>query len=92
MYRLQRWYASNCDDDWERAYGVRIDTLDNPGWMLTIDLLGTRLEGMSVERRRVDRSETDWLQHEIVDDKFVACGGALNLEEMISIFLEIADR
>lgn len=31
---LERWYASQCDDNWEHSYGIRIDTLDNPGWRI----------------------------------------------------------
>ena len=31
LYLLQRWYLERCDDGWEHSYGVRIDTLDNPG-------------------------------------------------------------
>ena len=45
LSRLQTWYASQCDGDWEHQHGVSIGTLDNPGWRVTIDLAGTPLEG-----------------------------------------------
>ena len=35
---LQQWYQSKCDGTWEHMYGVEIDTLDNPGW--TVSLTG----------------------------------------------------
>ncbi len=35
---LQDWYRSRCDGTWEHSYGVKIDTLDNPGWLVTVDL------------------------------------------------------
>lgn len=35
---LQNWYASQCDGEWEEQYGVKIDTLDNPGWNVRIGL------------------------------------------------------
>ena len=38
---LSDWYESNCNDDWEHGYGVKIETLDNPGWLVQIDLFGT---------------------------------------------------
>lgn len=47
---LMQWYDSNCDSDWEHQYGVKIDNLDNPGWTLTVDLLGTRLAGRKLEK------------------------------------------
>jgi len=38
---LEDWYASVCDGDWEHTYGVKIGTLDNPGWTVDIDLRQT---------------------------------------------------
>jgi hypothetical protein len=89
---LQQWYLSQCNGDWEHSFGVKIDTLDNPGWILTIDLAETELAGLCVPRARMERTETDWAQHEVVDDKFVACGGPLNLEELVERFLALAVR
>jgi hypothetical protein len=41
--RLQNWYAAQCDGNWEHAWGIKIDTLDNPGWTVTIYLHDTPL-------------------------------------------------
>nr|TKK07812.1 hypothetical protein SrhCFBP13529_11555 [Stenotrophomonas rhizophila] len=41
--RLQKWYADQCDGDWEHSFGIRIDTLDNPGWTVSVDLTDTAL-------------------------------------------------
>lgn len=87
---LQQWYQRQCDGDWEHSYGIKIDTLDNPGWVLTIDLVDTELEGEILNRIRLDRSEVDWLQREISQRRYVACGGVSNLEEMIQQFLDFA--
>ena len=38
---LSKWYSSMCVDEWEHFYGIKIETLDNPGWIVTIDLLET---------------------------------------------------
>ena len=35
---LQTWFAQNCVDDWQHFYGIKIETLDNPGWHIDIDL------------------------------------------------------
>lgn len=61
MQFLQAWYASQCDGDWEHGEGVRIATLDNPGWELMVDLIGTALEGKNLEYRVTERSGDDWL-------------------------------
>jgi hypothetical protein len=65
---------------------VRIDTLDNPGWKFSIGLRGTDLEGQAFERRKVDRTENDWVQCWVENEKFEARSGPLNLSEAIGIF------
>lgn len=37
---LQNWFAVQCDGVWEHAHGIKIDTLDNPGWTVHVDLEG----------------------------------------------------
>ena len=36
---LDRWFSNQCDGTWEHRYGVRIQTTDNPGWLLTFNSL-----------------------------------------------------
>jgi hypothetical protein len=79
---------SQCNEDWEHSFGVKIDTLDNPGWQVTIDLRATEWEELVVPRQLVERSEHDWLQTEVTGQKFIGCGGPGNLEEIIAAFLE----
>ncbi|WP_411850317.1 immunity 53 family protein [Stenotrophomonas sp. LGBM10] len=87
---LQKWYARHCDEDWEHSYGIKIDTLDNPGWILAIDLADTEFSEVSLPRNRIDRSEVDWIQSEISQQRYIACGGVFNLEEMVVEFLIFA--
>jgi Immunity protein 53 len=50
---LEDWYETQCDGDWEHQHGLKIDTLDNPGWQVQIDLDGTRFsEGSECRPRR----------------------------------------
>jgi hypothetical protein len=42
---LQQWYESQCDGDWEHDFGMRIGTLDNPGWSVEINVVDTPLDG-----------------------------------------------
>jgi hypothetical protein len=44
LRELRRRYLAQCNEDWERTYGLSIGTLDNPGWSVTIELTGTPLE------------------------------------------------
>ena len=45
----QLCYLSRCDGDWEHSFGVVVETLDNPGWRLLVDLEGTGLEAKPFE-------------------------------------------
>jgi hypothetical protein len=83
---LQDWDASVCDGEWEESYGVTIETLDNPGWNIEIDLIGTYLEGIVMAPVQVDRGEHDWLRCNVDDGKFIAFGGPRNLVEIVGHF------
>ena len=87
--RLQAWYRAQCDGDWEHSYGVKIETLDNPGWLVTIDLTDTPWERLSQPREVIRRSDADWVQSEVVEGKFIGCGGVGNLGEVLELFLGI---
>jgi hypothetical protein len=88
LARIQEWYRGRCDGDWEHSYGMKVETLDNPGWLVTVDLEDTPWEQLAAPRSIVQRSETDWVQIEIAQGKFIGCGGAGNLEEILERFLE----
>jgi hypothetical protein len=91
LERLENWYESHCNGDWEHQYGIKIGTLDNPGWRITFDLTGTRSEDKIFEVE-LERTKNDWLQCWVDNDKFNAACGPKNLSEVINIFFELVDR
>ena len=90
LARLQDWYVANCDGDWENQYGITIESLDNPGWRMTIDLHGTALEGREFDGVEIMRNLHDWLDCHVQDKKFVAGCGPRNLHELLTTFLDWA--
>jgi len=89
--RLQAWYADHCNDLWEHSYGIRIYTLDNPGWTVEVDLNETDIERREFEKIFVEKSEDDWLFAKREEMKFrIACGPG-NLDEAMAIFCDWAD-
>lgn len=92
LSRLEAWYAAQCDGTWEHQHGVRIETIDNPGWRVEINLTGTPLQGQVLDDTAVDRSETDWLRYRVRDGQFEGFGGARNLNELLHTFLVWAGR
>jgi hypothetical protein len=89
LQELQDWYSLHCDGEWEHGYGIQIETLDNPGWLLKIDLVGTTLETKPF--RTVERlGELDWMNCQRSETQFIAAGGPKLLPELISVFLDWA--
>lgn len=98
---LMQWYLAECDNDWEHSYGVSIDTLDNPGWTLKIDLRETNLQGRLFERvehgEPADdleewRSAGSWWVAELRGDRFEASCGPLDLAAVIQLFRDWAEQ
>ncbi|HGG63119.1 MAG TPA: rhodanese-related sulfurtransferase [Rhodobacteraceae bacterium] len=91
--KLQSWYSSNCDGDWEHQFGVQIETLDNPGWCVTVDLDGTLQENQPFMECKEGRlSESEWIHIRKVGSKIKgSCGPNMlgNMVFEISKWLEV---
>ena len=85
--RLQHWYVSQCNGFWEHQFGVKICTIDNPGWSLEVDLNETDCRELSMAQIRIERSESDWIDCRKEGSRFVGMGGPANLDEIIEQFL-----
>jgi hypothetical protein len=84
---IENWYLSNCNGDWEHQYGVTIESLDNPGWRVFIDLTGTKLEQIDFEEINNIESESEWIVCKVENNKFIGADGPHNLNEILSIFI-----
>lgn len=87
--KLQLWYSKQCDGSWEHDHGVSIDTLDNPGWTVVVDLAGTDLESMHFEPVVEEQDEGNWLHCKIENAKFLGYGGPLKLEAIVQVFVDL---
>jgi Immunity protein 53 len=63
-----------------------LNTLDNPGWTLTVDLDQTSWANGQVERRFTERTEQDWVHWKVANNQFRAERGPGNLVELLVIF------
>ena len=90
LRRLQEWYTSQCDGDWEHEYGLRIATLDNPGWSVEIDLAETELEAAVYAPVEDLSSEREWVHTWVDAEKFHGDGGPSMLATILRHFLDWA--
>lgn len=83
---LEAFYSGECDGDWEHSYGIRISTVDNPGWRVRIDLTGTVLESQLFPKVETHNSDQDWMICWVQDRVFEAAGGPRNLKQILLTF------
>ncbi len=93
LARLQAWYAQQCDGDWEHSFGVSIQSCDNPGWWVKINLAGTTLQTRcfaeikeGVDDKRIPLGP-DWLCCYTADDTWHGASDAAKLERILEVFL-----
>lgn len=87
---LEKWYSSMCDGEWENYYGIKINTLDNPGWIVQIDITKTGLEKkvFSTIDYDNDNDDCDWLHCRVQDGKYEGFGDNSKLKRILEIFKE----
>jgi len=84
---LENWHRSNCSNSaWENIYGIKIFTIDNPGWGVEIELSETPLEGKTFTAIVINNNESDWLDCHVNNDVFVGAGDTNKLEIILNIF------
>ena len=98
LSKLMAWYLSHCNGVWEHGYGLSIVTLDNPGWMLKVNLIGTNLEGARMDPISEDSglgplncADAPWIECGINDNEFVGASDPTQLPRLISIFNSLID-
>jgi hypothetical protein len=86
LHWIQQWFRKQCDSDWEHESAIRIETLDNPGWSIIINLRGTELENKPFALLDISRSEEDWVHCHVENGRFLGASGPEGLVELIEIF------
>ncbi len=92
LSRLNGWYAAQCDGDWEHKYGITIETLDNPGWRMRIDLAGTPLlDRADFSHNENEHDPQQWMVLRKDGDVFEGAGAPGTLDAIIAGFLKWED-
>ncbi len=86
LHWVMKWYEAHCDGDWEHQYGIKVDTLDNPGWAVQIDLAETELDDEIFDALQEERTERDWMHCKVENKVFHGYGGPQNLIEILNVF------
>jgi hypothetical protein len=89
---IQEWYLSQCDGEWEHEYGVKIETADNPGWSIHINLEYTQLEELKYETPVIEKFEHDWYFIKVENSIFYAAGDPTKLEFLLKEFKKLVEQ
>jgi hypothetical protein len=89
---LLHWFHQQCDGDWEHGNGVRISTIESPGWSLKVSISETVCENENFQEVIIDRTETDWVYCCLRHETFEGACGLHNLPEVLKIFREWVER
>lgn len=98
LSRLQSWYSRQCDGVWEHTFGISIDTCDNPGWWVKVNLEGTKLQGQSfdelAENVDIERHAQgpSWFNCHVEGNIWHGAGDETQLERVLNAFLGWADE
>ena len=88
------WYVAQCDGTWEHQYGLKLETLDNPGWLLTIDLIHTDLQGWRMPELRegcgpdANPVSPRWIHCAVQDNQFKAACDPTQIARLFQVFHE----
>lgn len=97
LVRLQAWYARQCNGEWEHDHGLTVESCDNPGWWVKIDLRGTPLADVHFDRAAENVTAEGrqrggrWLDCRAADGVWSGAGDETKLERILEIFLAWAE-
>lgn len=88
---LLNWYQDHCNGDWEHGRGIHIESIDNPGWSLTINLENTELENKNFHEIMLEKSTDDWFICFMKNKNFEGRCGPSNFLQVLQIFRDWAE-
>ena len=89
---LSDFYARHCNGEWEHQHGMRIQTIDNPGWMIEIDLVGTSLNGVDFEAVNREGDNGDWYVISSRGGKLLGGGAPHRLGTLLCLMIDCMQR
>jgi hypothetical protein len=92
LEKLQNWLAEQADGEREHTYGVKIETSDNPGWILRIDLHETILENIVLPPFSCENIENDWYFFKVENKVFTAADDLSKLDFLLGEFLSVIEN
>jgi hypothetical protein len=88
---VTNWFSGFCDGDWEHENQIKIYTVSNPGWSITIDLTYTPLSKFVLKSRSLDKGADDWYFYQVEQSKFTASGDLNKIDFLLNEFRNVVE-
>ena len=88
---IEKWFLSQCDGAWEHSYSLKIESSDNPGWAISIDIAETELADLEIPYHLTEYAPNDWYGIKVENQVFEAFGDPMKLEFLLKEFRRIAE-
>lgn len=91
------WYEARCNGSWEHDFGISIESLDNPGWRIRIDLAGTVVEGCILAPVSAgvesggEPNARRWMSCRANGTRFEGAGDPSRIEDILLLFMDWCD-
>ncbi len=82
---MMEWMGAVAKAGLENDGGIRIVTLDNPGWLVDIDSFGAQDKATPENTFQELRTETDWIACRVEDEVVKIRCGVFNLPEALDL-------
>lgn len=99
---LESLFQSKCDGKWEHRLGIKIESIDNPGWWVTINVEQEHIEGLDCDQEVVlavlgeppsasngNVGGPDWMRCTVAKGVFEGAGTPRRLRDIIRCFREL---
>ena len=96
---LEHWYRDRCDGTWEHGKGLSIESIDNPGWWVKINIDKERIDvrqdvvlAVSGDPPSVENGYVgglDWMICQIKGGRFDGAGDPGKLRKIVQCFREM---
>lgn len=88
---LGKWYQKQCDGVWEDDHGIDIQTMNNPGWQVRIELHGTPYSNIELEWTSEQNEDEDWYGYKFELAVFDGIGDPSKLEFILEQFRKVIE-
>jgi Immunity protein 53 len=86
LLAIEQWLGRQTEDYLSTEKAIQIETLDNPGWGVRVDLKGTSALSGDIDTAEFEENADYWFHCSIAQKKFIGYGGVHNLSSILTCF------